>query len=205
METTRIAALLEPFAGELTESQLNQISKYIDIMAHWSEKVNLTAVRAPEEIVKRHFGEALYAARTLLAPEAELAVIDVGSGAGFPGMPLKLWAPRIRLTLVEANNKKATFLREVVRALALGGVTVVAARAETLKEQADLVTLRAVEAFDDILPVAGDLVRPGGRLALFVTVRQIGIAHRLPHFDWQPPLPVPGSRSRVVLQGNLRG
>jgi 16S rRNA (guanine527-N7)-methyltransferase len=205
VDTAQIAALLQPFAGELTESQLNQISTYIDIMARWADKVNLTAVRTPEEIVTRHFGEALYAARTLVAPDAAFDVIDVGSGAGFPGMPLKLWAPRIRLTLVEANNKKATFLREVVRGLGFGGVTVVAARAETLKDKADLVTLRAVEAFDDILPVAGDLVRPGGRLALFVTVRQVGIAHRLPDFDWQPPLPVPGSRSRVVLAGNLRG
>ena len=203
METARIAELLQPFAGELDESHLNQISTYIDIMLKWNDKVNLTAVREPEEIVLRHFGESLFTARTVLTPDAALEVVDVGSGAGFPGMPLKLFAPRIRLTLVEANNKKATFLREVVRALAFGNVEVVAARAETLQKQADLVTLRAVEKFDEVLPVAARLVRPGGRIALLIGIGQAGTAHQLPEFQWQEPVKVPQSRTRVVLVGNL--
>jgi len=183
METTRIAELLTPFAGELPREQLEQISKYINILVKWNEKTNLTAVRDPEEIVLRHFGEAFFAARALLQPDSAIDVIDVGSGAGFPGMPLKLFAPRIRLTLVEAQEKKATFLREVVRALAFGSVTVLAVRAESLTVQADLVTLRAVERFDEVLPIAGHLVKPGGRL-------------------WEVAIKVPQSRTRVLLVGN---
>jgi len=202
MEEVRIAELLRPFAGELAPERLRQISTYIDILGRWNEKTNLTAVREPEQIVLRHFGESLFAARTLLAPEAELAVLDIGSGAGFPGLPLKLWAPRVRLTLVEAHAKKATFLREVVRALALGNVKVVAARAETLQDQADLVTLRAVERFDEILPSAARLVRPGGRLGLLIGTGQVGLAHQLPEFRWEPPHTVPQSRNRVLLVGN---
>lgn len=202
MEENRIAELLGRFAGELPPESLRQISTYIDILLRWNEKTNLTAVREPEQIVMRHFGESLFAAQALLAPDAELAVIDVGSGAGFPGMPLKLWAPRTRLTLVEAHGKKATFLKEVVRALALGNVNVVAARAETLQDQADLVTLRAVEKFDEVLPVAARLVRPGGRLGLLIGAGQVGVAHQLPEFAWEAPQHVPQSRDRVLLVGN---
>jgi 16S rRNA (guanine527-N7)-methyltransferase len=202
MDEARIAQLLQPFAGELAPERLRQISTYIDILLRWNEKTNLTAVREPEQIVVRHFGESLFAARALLAPEAQLETIDVGSGAGFPGMPLKLWAPRIRLTLVEAHAKKATFLREVVRALALGNVNVLAARAETLNDQADLVTLRAVEKFDAILPTAARLVRPGGRLGLLIGTPQVGAAHQLPEFAWAEPQHVPQSRTRVLLVGN---
>lgn len=202
MQTTKIAELLTPFAGELPREQLEQISKYIDILLKWNEKINLTAVRDPEEIVLRHFGEAFFAARALLVPDSAIDVIDVGSGAGFPGMPLKLFAPRIKLTLVEAQEKKATFLREVVRSLAFGNVTVLAARAETLKVFADLVTLRAVEKFDEVLPIAGHLVKPGGRLALLIGTGQIGSAHQLPEFDWQEAIKVPQSRTRVLLVGN---
>lgn len=205
METTKIAELLTPFAGELPREQLEQISKYIDILMKWNEKTNLTAVRDPQEIVLRHFGEAFFAARALLQPDSALDVIDVGSGAGFPGMPLKLFAPRIKLTLVEAQEKKATFLREVARALAFGNVTVLAARAETLTVKADLVTLRAVEKFDQVLPIAAHLVKPGGRLALLIGTGQIGSAHQLPEFDWQEPIKVPQSRTRVLLVGKLAG
>ena len=83
---------------------------------------------------------------------------DVGSGAGFPGLPLKLWAPHISLTLIESNQKKATFLREVTRALKLTDVLIQTARAETLTGVAfDLVTLRAVERFESILSLAARL------------------------------------------------
>jgi 16S rRNA (guanine527-N7)-methyltransferase len=202
MEETRIAELLQPFAGEIAPERVTQISTYIDILLRWNERTNLTAVREPEQIVLRHFGESLFAARMLLEPGAEWSVIDIGSGAGFPGMPLKLFAPRIKLTLVEAHAKKATFLREVVRALAFGNVNVVAARAETLADQADLVTLRAVEKFDEILPTAARLVRAGGRLGLLIGSGQVGVAHQLPEFTWAAPHAVPQSRNRVVLVGN---
>ena len=202
MEEARIAELLAPFAGELPPERLRQISTYIDILLKWNEKTNLTAVREPEQIVLRHFGESLFAAKALLAADAALAVIDIGSGAGFPGLPLKLWAPRIQLTLVEAHAKKATFLREVVRALAFGNVKVLAERAETLQDQAELVTLRAVEKFDEILPTAARLVRAGGRLGLLIGTGQVGVAHQLPEFSWEAPQPVPQSRNRVLLVGN---
>jgi len=133
-------------------------------------------------------------------------VADVGSGAGFPGIPLKLWAPQIHLTLIESNHKKATFLREVARALILTNINIQAVRAETLaptsEEKFDAVTLRAVERFESILPVAACLVAPSGRLALLISSTQVSSARSiLPAAAWSSPLPIPQSRSRILLIG----
>lgn len=205
MDAARIAAQLHPFLDRtLPEVQLQQISTYIDLLLRWNARINLTAIRVPEEIVTRHFGESLFLARHLF-PEpsaAGVSVLDIGSGAGFPGLPLKIWAPAISLTLVEANHKKAAFLREVIRALTLTDVNVITVRAETLagtQLPADIVTLRAVERFETILPTAARLVAPGGRLALLIGSAQLSdLAALTPNLTWSPPIPVPQSDSRVL-------
>jgi 16S rRNA (guanine527-N7)-methyltransferase len=168
VEIARIADLLAPFlaGGPSTPKQLEQISTYLDLLLRWNTRINLTAVRKPEAIVTRHFGESLFAAAYLLRPDQVLGAIDVGSGAGFPGLPLKLCAPRIRLTLIESQHKKATFVREVIRALTLTDVNVFSGRAEDYAAQIasgsasppDLVTLRAVERFETTLPLAARLL-----------------------------------------------
>src|SRR5580693_2378362 len=137
--TTQIAALLEPFIETpLSPSQLDQISIYIDLLLRWNARINLTAIRNEEEIVTRHFGESLFAARHLFPRVARAPsptsvsktkvhaprLIDIGSGAGFPGLPIKIWAPEIDLTLIESNQKKATFLREIARKLTLTDINV---------------------------------------------------------------------------------
>ena len=240
MDTAQIAALLDPFlrapvaipdgpchselssschsepanAGEepavLSPTQLQSISTYIDILLRWNARINLTAIRDPEEIVTRHFGESLFAARYLFPASSSVssvssavkgfAVADVGSGAGFPGLPLKLWAPHLSLTLIESNHKKAAFLREVARALTLTDVNIQNARAETVTATFHVVTLRAVERFDAILPTAAALVAPSGRLALLIGAAQEGQARStLPHLAWSAAAPVPRSRSRILL------
>ncbi|MFY9559061.1 MAG: 16S rRNA (guanine(527)-N(7))-methyltransferase RsmG [Terriglobales bacterium] len=136
-------------------------------------------------------------------------VLDIGSGAGFPGLPLKIWAPAISLTLIESNHKKAAFLREVTRALTLTDVNVITARAETLAlpdkpsapafPPADIVTLRAVERFDALLPIAARLVSPTGRLALLIGSSQLPALQTLaPDFHAAAPIPIPQSQSRVL-------
>ncbi len=174
MDSARIAELLRPFLEDssipgtlLSESQLSDISIYLGTLLHWNARINLTAIRDPEEIVTRHFGESLFAARHLFPEMRSTAhVIDVGSGAGFPGLPIKLWARDIRLTLIESNHKKATFLREVIRTLELENAEVFAGRAETCSSSGDVVILRAVEHFGSALPMAISLVKPEGRVAL---------------------------------------
>lgn len=205
-----------PATGVLSVPQLQNISTYIDLLVRWNARINLTAVRQPEEIVTRHFGESLFAARHLfplhvdgvtgvlarpLAPTTD-DLLDIGSGAGFPGLPIKIWAPQLRLTLIESNHKKATFLHEVVRTLALTDVNVFAGRAEDYSAPADVVTLRAVERFEMILPVAAHLVAPGGRLALLIGHAQVHSARDLvPNSLWAEPVPVPHSDHRTLLIG----
>ena len=146
METARIAALLAPYLGSegLTPAQLGQLSKYIDLLLKWNARMNLTSVREPEQIVTRHFGESLFTARHLFPLADSVATLgDVGSGAGFPGLPIAIARPQVRATLIEAHGKKSVFLKEVVRGLGLANVTVVATRAEKCVERFDVVTFRA--------------------------------------------------------------
>src|SRR4051794_3534988 len=124
METSRIAELLRPFVGpnDVRPELLDRLKLYLDLLLKWNARVNLTAIRDAEEIVTRHFGESLFAARTLFAGNNEANTLaDVGSGAGFPGIPIKLWATQVHLTLIESQNKKATFLREAIRTVQLDG------------------------------------------------------------------------------------
>jgi 16S rRNA (guanine527-N7)-methyltransferase len=204
MDHAHIAALLEPFCGDLSAAQLASISTYIDILRRWNARLNLTAVRGEENIVTRHFGESLLAARRLFPSARESArVADLGSGAGFPGLPLKIWAPSLHLTLIESNHKKATFLREATRALALSGVEVFDQRAEQFPAaSADVVTLRAVERFERVLPVAARLLAANGRLALLIGRDQLSrLPALLPSFHFSELVPIPWSESRVLAIG----
>ncbi len=200
VDVERISVLLRPYTGEQewAPAQLDSISIYIDILTRWNERTNLTSIRNPDEIVQRHFGESLFAAIQLLPSDSKATVIDVGSGAGFPGLPMKIYAPDLRLTLIEAHSKKNTFLREVVRALGLTGVEVSLGRAEHFNGKAELVTLRAVEQFDTVLPIAGSLVDDGGRLALMVGAGQVATAQEILPGAWTEPVPIPNSSARVL-------
>ncbi len=216
MQPARIPELLAPFlAGSPAQPaaarpQLYQhISTYIDLLLHWNARINLTAIRDPEQIVIRHFGESLFTAKSLFpAPEnsgPRTSLGDLGSGAGFPGLPIKLLIPSISLTLIESNHKKATFLKEVCRALALDDVKIETARAEILPPATfDVLTLRAVERLSEILPSAARLLRPSGRLALLVSSAQFAaIRTSLPNFYWSDPSPVPCCESRMLLIGSM--
>ena len=258
MDASRIAELLKPFLAspdgpvaastaetppiELSSVQLDRISIYIDILLRWNARINLTAVRNPEEIVTRHFGESLFAARHLLprgenpggqpalgAPVAKSSVesgpihdstgietknrmVDLGSGAGFPGLPIKIWSPKMPVTLIESNQKKVAFLREAVRALTLTDIDVFPGRAEDYPQaSASLVTLRAVERFEAALITAARIATQRGRLALLVGEPQVDTARHLlaehahglqnPAFAWDESLHIPGSQSRVLRIG----
>jgi 16S rRNA (guanine527-N7)-methyltransferase len=201
VDTAVIRLLLEPFA-DLDEQRLFLISKYIDLLLKWNARINLTAVRVPEEMVQRHFGESLFAARRLLSGGMAQHAVDVGSGAGFPGVPIALLAPSLRVTLVESSQKKATFLRELIRTLDLKNVEVFNDRAERYAHVADLVTMRAVETFDKALGVAARLVQSRGRIALMIGSSQVSEGKGLlPTMEWEEPIAVPGGHSRILLVG----
>ena len=170
----------------------------------WNARINLTALRDPAEILTRHFGESFFLA-TLIAEHANPHdAIDVGSGAGFPGIPLNILLPDMKTTLIESQSKKAVFLNEVIRALTLTSIDVFAGRADGLQKQAAVITLRAVEKFERVLPVAARLVRPPGQLALLIGAGQVPTAQKLlANFRWETPVAVPQSRERAALLGRI--
>ncbi len=209
MNLSRIQELLLPFLGDasasalvLSERQLSDISAYLDTLLRWNARINLTAIRDPEEIVTRHFGESLFAARHLFPDAHDNAqVIDVGSGAGFPGLPIKLWAKDIHIMLIESNHKKATFLREVIRSLKLEDAEVFSVRAEEFPACGDVVTLRAVEHFESALRTATNLVKPNGRMAVLIGASQNDIIEVMSDMSWLQGVRIPESDSRILLVG----
>src|SRR6266446_2982256 len=124
---------LREFQVELTPAQVTSVQRYVAMLLAWNEKVNLTAIRDPLEVLYRHFCESMYAAAAVPLQGGRLA--DVGSGGGFPGLPLKISRPDLRVFLVESNLKKATFLAEVVRELGLNDTQVLVRRYEELHEE----------------------------------------------------------------------
>jgi 16S rRNA (guanine527-N7)-methyltransferase len=153
---------------ELTPAQVAAFQRYADELRAWNDKFNLTAITDPEGIQVKHFLDSLSVLKVLPAQWGRLRLVDVGTGAGFPGLPLKIICPDLRLTLVEATGKKVTFCQAMVEALKLSGVAVVKARAEELgqdpahREQYDWAVARAVAEMPVLAEYLLPLVRRGG-------------------------------------------
>lgn len=162
---------------DLTARQIEQFEAYYATLVDWNSRINLTAITDPEGVQVRHFldsltvGTALRDEMAAPQPKTGFSLIDLGTGAGFPGVPLKIVWPGIRLTLVDSIGKKTTFLKELVTSLGLGGVDVVTARAEELgqdkkhREKYDAVTARAVAALPVLCEYCLPLAKVGGRVA----------------------------------------
>src|ERR1700678_4242622 len=135
-----------------------KFADYSDLLLRWNARTNLTAIRDEEGILSRHFVESIACARAL--PDGIATLLDFGSGAGFPGIPIALCRPEIAVTLAESQGKKAAFLQEVVRILEISA-KVHAERAETLSAKFDCVTLRAVDRMPKAIQVATELLGPG--------------------------------------------
>ena len=161
---THIAALLHPYLPDASATLCAQLSTYLDLLLRWNARTNLTAIRDPEEIVRRHFGESLFTAAHL--PPA-MTLLDFGSGAGFPGLPIQLLLPDLAVTLSESQGKKASFLREVVRVLALP-TEIWSARVEAMPPDRtfSVVALRAVDNMEAALTEAARRTQPGGTIAV---------------------------------------
>ncbi|MBI4312425.1 MAG: 16S rRNA (guanine(527)-N(7))-methyltransferase RsmG [Chloroflexi bacterium] len=153
----------------ITQAQLRQFHRYQEELLSWNKRVNLTAITCPEEIETLHFLDSLTVAMALPAhPPTGYRVCDVGTGAGFPGVPLKIAFPDIRLTLVEATAKKAAFLEHLAQALGLESIAIHTGRAEDLahapdlREAFDLVTARAVAGLPSLLELTLPFCRTSG-------------------------------------------
>lgn len=189
--------LIEAGLAPLDLSAARQFAAYCALLLRWNARTNLTAIRDEEGILSRHFVESIACARAL--PSGIATLLDFGSGAGFPGIPIAIYRAEIAVTLAESQSKKAAFLREAVRSLGLS-VKVHSARAETLTTGFDCVTLRAVDHMALAVQIASRLVAPEGWLALMTSNPELdGLkAFVQPGFSLNASIPLSGSDSRVL-------
>lgn len=185
--------------------QVKQIQHYMDVLLRWNDKMNLTAIRDPIEILYRHICESAFG--TTVVPVEKCRLADVGSGGGFPGIPMKIVQPSIDLFLIESNMKKATFLTEVVRELGLTGVRVLVSRYEELSEEVaplDVVCSRAVGEFGPFLDWASSPAISAQKVALWIGAQDAESVRRLRTWTWEEPKPIPHSLRRFLLVGSRK-
>lgn len=196
------ALLIEAGLAQIPPEETAGFSAYLWLILRWNARTNLTAVRDEEGILSRHFLECVTCARAL--PAGIVTLLDFGSGAGLPGIPIALCRPEIAVTLAESQGKKAAFLREAVRTLSLNA-TVHSSRAEALRAVFDCVVLRAVDRMPEAVSAAAQLVAPGGWLALMTTHAGLAELHEAAGegFVWASPTPLPGSDERILSLGRL--
>ena len=173
---------------------------YLALILRWNSRTNLTAIRSEEGILSRHFVESIACARAV--PPGTQTLLDFGSGAGFPGIPIALCRPEIAVTLAESQSKKAAFLHEAIRILGIK-VSIHAGRAESLGASFDCVTMRAVDRMEQAVPVAARLVSPGGSLVLMTTRVESPVlkAAAGTAFLWSAPVELPFGAERVIESG----
>lgn len=151
----------------LSNEQIQQFDLYCKLLLEWNEKFNLTAITDEEEIEEKHFIDSLLVTKFVNLNKGKL--LDIGSGAGFPGIPLAIYQPNLKVTLLESNGKKVSFLNEVVKQLDLKNVTVSNGRAEDLKVRSsfDYVTARAVKSLNILVELSIPFVKVHGTLLAY--------------------------------------
>jgi 16S rRNA (guanine527-N7)-methyltransferase len=181
-----------------------RFAAYLSLLLRWNQRVNLTAIRDEAGIISRHFVESIACTRAL--PSGIDTLLDLGSGGGFPGIPIALCRPEISVTLAESAGKKAAFLQEAARLLGISA-TVHGRRAEELRTVFDCITLRAVDRMPHAVKLAAGLVREGGWLALMTTDREAADLQTVagPSFEWTSHIHLPGSSERLIALGQNTG
>jgi len=203
LSTAIISRAMQEYNLTATADQVVQVQLYLRLLLTWNTKVNLTAIQDPLEILYRHFCESMYAADAVPLQKGRLA--DIGSGAGFPGLPLKILRPQLDLHLVEANIKKATFLAEVIRELVLRDVRVLVGRYEDLVEEIaplDFVCTRAVGGFPSLVTWAKSEQIGAKHIVLWIGGRDLEDVRKREGWSWREPIAIPHSLRRFILVGD---
>ena len=197
-----ISEELRTYGVSATADICSAIRTHISLLLHWNRTISLTAVTDPLEVLRFHFGESMFAASSIANRNGRLA--DVGSGAGFPGIPLKLALPALEVILIESNAKKAAFLAEAIRELGLERTEIYRGRFEDFRAEGpefDFVTARAIGRHEELIKWAFGAIKLGGNLILWLGADDAAQVMLKKPWRWSKPLPIPGSHSRTILVG----
>ena len=188
---------------ELSRAQLEQVQTYLRLLLRWNERVNLTGLRDPRRIVRELFCESIYLTRiTLLTGK----LLDIGSGAGFPGLALKVAAPHLAVVLLEPSHRKCAFLKEAVRTLQLSDVLVVDQRLADYSLSCEglfeVATTRAVAIGNRFVRDVRSMLEAGGKFVVFSSRGLVGrVVHVNGGFYWAEPRPIPHTHGRMIVLG----
>lgn len=198
----QIRAALRPYLVEPTSTQVGAIRTYLNSLLLWNVKLNLTSLTDPAEILARHFGESFYCLPFIRHRDGRLA--DVGSGAGFPGLALKVLLPDLQVTLIESSARKCSFLKEVSRQLGLRTVKILHSRYqdEIMPDASlDFIASRALGGYHDLLRWSFSVLRESGSVLLWLGGKDCTILRRTGAWAWSQPKLLPLSRDRYILRG----
>lgn len=198
----QILSLLSPFRVRPSTDQVIKIREYVRLLLKWNQSVSLTSVVDPAQILERHFGESMFACSLLPVENCRLA--DVGAGAGFPGLAMKVIFPKLHVILIEANKKKCAFLSEVAGALELTDVEVLPLRFTEVRASpdfAEIITARALGGFPDLLRWAKTALARRGHVILWLGGEDTTEVSGIPGWIWHPAVKIPESKRRFVLMG----
>ena len=199
-----IKEAVAPYGVSLSPELCEQIRIYIATLLRWNAKIALTAVTEVEEILRVHFGESFFAAKA--AGIAKGRAADIGTGAGFPGIPIRMANTSLHLTLVEPVVKKTVFLAEVLRNTGIRDVSIIRCRMEEVHQDEngfDFILARALGKYEDLIEWAKYRISSKGKVVLLIGAEDADRLGKTPSWEWATPINVPNSGSRVIFVGNL--
>lgn len=167
MNKEEFVEAVEQLKIDLTEEKLEQLNKFYNLLIEWNKKINLTRIEKEDEVYLKHFYDSLTIAKIVDLSEKK-TLCDIGTGAGFPGIVLKIVYPNLKITLIDSLQKRVNYLNEIIKDLGLDNIEAIHVRGEDYKGQYDVVTSRAVANIEKLLGYTMHLVSPTG---IFVAMK----------------------------------
>lgn len=202
LSNSQIRSLLDPYQVDASDPLCDGVRHYLELLLTWNRRVALTTITDPRQIVRFHFGESMFACSAVPIRDGRLA--DVGSGPGFPSIPIGMVNESLRVISIESNLKKSTFQSEVIRSLALSNIFVYRGRMEDYDASAgnlNFVTARALGMFDELLNWSRGSLAEQGKIVLWLGESDVDKLRRKNAWSWLDPIKIPRSDRRFLLVG----